>query len=548
MIHISLAEAAPRDDTLPPMTMEDTELRQLDAESPEPACRSDDGTPVPRQHSWFASVSDPPDGFFAHDLRTALDNLITSPDMAARLDLLDERPHDSFNPSSAELSYVRQHWQPRPSIRPRLKRAAETCVRRFSRLGPLRQEMMLLRDRARTELEERRNHRHHVEESQTALLAALSNVCEHLPDVPAFEQARRLYQQLLADQEALIVQADKTTIIDDEMSALYYQILQDETALDKSASTLLDVAESIDWTHTRDSSLISPSGSPSSTPDGQVSSLTEVDPLLTDFFEKTGDVKIMQERLQEVETAHAEARLDRETQYDQGRNPLVSEHDFEAACEQEYREARLDVLAAMEAQELAQTVCKQQGISVEPYFQPLPDLEYLDSMNPSVRHASERAESPSALSVDFPVLTPELARHSTLTLDILLQAHEERTSSRGLRERSMADSTQVSRDSMISHWVGEIMEGEGELRRSDKLFEARPRPTSVRSQPVIGSGLLHRYLTEGSDPRAFDFGKSTASFADRPVNVRRSSSSDMSSMRHYSHEDILNDLRAARDS
>ncbi|OQN98509.1 hypothetical protein B0A48_15770 [Cryoendolithus antarcticus] len=237
-----------------------------------------------------------------------------------------------------------------------------------------------------------------------------------------------------------------------EASGLQRQLAELEIRLNRVITRFMDAAS-----HLSELTLANESSNDDTTrafevppsPGSNTSSLTRLDPVLAEYYDRAGDVSIMAERLWDLQEQHYHELASRGLREDQAEVLSVADVDFEATYEREHRilKAELDI-AAGEVDAL-RVRCEQAGLDLTAGHRKDEESEV------AFEHQSEHKISTGAtLLVPFGPADEGSKIISLLDFDdAAAQVHGGVT---GLRERPSFGTIAISGGSSVDDWIASI--------------------------------------------------------------------------------------------
>jgi len=220
-------------------------------------------------------------------------------------------------------------------------------------------------------------------------------------------------------------------------------------------------------------------------------------PLVQHFFEKTGEVSVLRERLIDLEYQHREARTKRTFQADQDQPLQTTDEEFEEAYQREYAEAEGILEAALDKVELARRMCLAEEIDPELYRKP-PSVQ-TDPDSPSVSDVPAEPNTPSPEPADVveDVQTRErLSLFETAAPGMPTTVSHIDPSITAWVQRQKVDPQPL--DERVEHWMQSVT---NDVERSRSLSEPRRRVlrAELTGNGVIGLSHSSSHLQNGSE-------------------------------------------------
>ena len=252
-----------------------------------------------------------------------------------------------------------------------LQKRIESFQRRSDRLKAARERAFSIRMELKFLRSNYRQQHKWVDESQRNLNDHIERMMKSDDFITTRDDYLLYYGRARDDYLRLEEQSSKLQARENDLTILEESIERQETQLKQTSDRILGVLRHLDPT-TRDegeerdavNTLVAPSEHFSSEDDGDRAGTTSSlgDPLLDDYFDKAGNVKVAKGRLLEVFKEHEEKRADRIHQQDQGVELLDSDADFEHDCETERKAAEKAIHDAILLRDNAKATCRKNGI------------------------------------------------------------------------------------------------------------------------------------------------------------------------------------------
>lgn len=207
-------------------------------------------------------------------------------------------------------------------------------IAQWSQLKTLRHKMLTLRMQVREQGSFCAQQRQHGSKILDELVTKFKSGLEQNSTMAIYGSLLKLYEQLQDNQRELDVQEENTNLLVNRLSSLEYQYGQNEGRLFESlqnevfGSSLEPARETppllddvTDYLASKDSS-------------------TSMHPILQEYYDRTGDIGVWQDRLVDLELAQRKAAISRETRANAGQAVFPSDIDFY----DEYRQKRESIL------------------------------------------------------------------------------------------------------------------------------------------------------------------------------------------------------------
>lgn len=171
--------------------------------------------------------------------------------------------------------------------------------------------------------------------------------------------------QLQQDHNSLLAQDQVVQMLESDLAA-QLRYLQRLEAKEEEALNSLLVAAGLETGMATEgrSSLSDPDTAMPYKPSGSVVSTDDTDPLLRDYFSRTGDVRYLRERLADGMAHYTEELEKRQMLVDQGQTLAVSDEEFERSQLDEIQDVQEQLKAAIDAEEQSRAKCFAAGITV----------------------------------------------------------------------------------------------------------------------------------------------------------------------------------------
>ncbi|KJX94097.1 hypothetical protein TI39_contig4218g00003 [Zymoseptoria brevis] len=229
-----------------------------------------------------------------------------------------------------------------------LAATARTASRRCSKLARLRREAVQVRDRISYTSKNIWNQRNHVRTAQQQLVDDMSNLVHSLATEPGgnysreLERLQGLSHELQSNQDDLEQHIISIRADEDVLSQIEYRMEAKEGRLRKASSQLVkairtslqDDAEESGGTTEDSNSIRSGNRAPTRY-------AFAMHPKQEEYYSRVADEGMMLERFQRVKEEYDSERASRDLLRDQGREPEMTDEDFEL-------QARIEVLHAVE--------------------------------------------------------------------------------------------------------------------------------------------------------------------------------------------------------
>ncbi|KAF2722888.1 hypothetical protein K431DRAFT_283398 [Polychaeton citri CBS 116435] len=261
-------------------------------------------------------------------------------------------------------------------------------VVRQTKVTRSRGRVLKMRDRLVGGLSSFRHHQRFLQESQQAFMNAIDEASTLHDPTSRRSQIRDLYEATHLDECVLDTTTKKLHEIENRLGGLENVLKKREEKLQLVAQKMLEITElgsGDEQVQTLDLDLAS------ETSDGSMhtyqSSVTNTHPALLDYWDKKGEVRVMQERLANVEVEYQDARARRNFEEDQEKAQALTEEEFNlfwknemASTQDELEKARISFHGARQA-------CISAGLVPYVGREPPAEDEYDEDAEPAASEA-----------------------------------------------------------------------------------------------------------------------------------------------------------------
>ncbi|EMC94044.1 hypothetical protein BAUCODRAFT_26260 [Baudoinia panamericana UAMH 10762] len=362
-----------------------------------------------------------------------------------------------------------------------LMKVVSRIARCHSKLAPLRDEKLLLRDQANYDTENVRLQRKLLFNAEAELMDGLASHMEALgSELHRLTDLQRLHQKVV-EQRKIVDSIEFSRIAyEDKLNEIDYRLANKERSFVRSAQRLFDLLRESDIQNYPDafSSLGSPAKSEGSfTLDKPIRQNHH--PLLVDFLHKLGVLRYLRERLDYLVLEHQEDRTHRNFAADHEQALSLSDEQFEAHYNGDYEEAAIEVRRATEDLEAARALCIQEGLDVETHERPF----YVTS--PVVEDATYATDTVPATPSTIALGTPYWTEHEAPRFSLYFADEDDPHASASvlplessvLTERPLQGPPDES--TRLVHWLQKV---EDEASVSHRPALSRPALSRVRQR------------------------------------------------------------------
>nr|OQO31291.1 hypothetical protein B0A51_03269 [Rachicladosporium sp. CCFEE 5018] len=242
-----------------------------------------------------------------------------------------------------------------------LRRLCGTVHRRQRRLSKARESDLVLGTELHYQWQICADYRRYYDDSTEKFTHQATLVARKATSRKAAAKLEELHAQVIADHVILTEQATKTKRLEKARAEQSAKIKQLESVLNEAVSSLLALLHS-------DSDIANEGYDDNSIAAEELSSsgVESENPLLEDYYDKTGDVAIMRERLGEVYSEYVEERAQRIFRADQEQVLETSDEQFDDLYEVAIRRAQQNIQIAINTREEARIRCIEAGIEIPP--------------------------------------------------------------------------------------------------------------------------------------------------------------------------------------
>ena len=241
-----------------------------------------------------------------------------------------------------------------------LRTAVQTFLRRYHKLAPLLEAILLQRSEINHLREQGRHMRRFIDDSQEAFLSEAQAIIDALPADISLEKLRIQHDLVLRDHERRKEHVSKIQDMETNIADCEYVLQGKEHRLAQSLKRIIEILDGITL----------PDGGGTEPPASSTvteASKEEYPSLVQHYFDKFGNVTLSRERLFNLEQEHLDARAVRRAKLDVGRPPSIPEEDFEKAFSRDYQEAEAEYTENVRKAELAKAVCIGEGLNPDDF-------------------------------------------------------------------------------------------------------------------------------------------------------------------------------------
>lgn len=255
-------------------------------------------------------------------------------------------------PDAGEIDFYIEQAALRDQRLVDLREMTSTFLRRYAKLNPLREKVLLLRSRTKFQWEHCRDYGRFVSDSQSAFIDEASANAN--PD-----KLKSLCDQVLVDYKAQNELGGKAADMETELGNSEFAMQKKEASLAGIAENMLRLLNELTLPGQGASTTADDAGSQS-----HPSAPSSVDqhPLLQHYFDKAGNVSVLRERLGDLEMEFEEARANRQFQREHDLPLEVADEEFEGFYLHRRTQAAEALAEAIRVAELAKQVCLIEGL------------------------------------------------------------------------------------------------------------------------------------------------------------------------------------------
>ncbi|OQN96402.1 hypothetical protein B0A48_17654 [Cryoendolithus antarcticus] len=243
-----------------------------------------------------------------------------------------------------------------------LRRICDIFQRRHRRLSRARELELSLGTELQYQWQICADYRRHYDESTEKFMHQAMLVVGKTGRKTLATKLGKTHVQVQADQMMLTAQSVRTKELEILRSEQSSKIKKLESVLDKAVSSLSAfLNDEFDTVHTEydDDGSVSSIEPPSS--------MSNVEnPLLEDYYDKTGNIAIMRERLSEVYSEYVDERAQRIFRADQDQILENTDEQFDASYQVAIQNAQESIENAIDARQEALEKCRAAGVEIPP--------------------------------------------------------------------------------------------------------------------------------------------------------------------------------------
>jgi hypothetical protein len=229
---------------------------------------------------------------------------------------------------------------------------SQGLLARWSRVKSLRHMVLTLRMQVRQQSAFCAHQRRYDRTLLDELIVKLKSDLEQQSNPEASNGLLKLYNQFEDGQRELDLQEEHANQLVDRLSSLEYQYGQDEERLFEALENEI-FGTTIDFPDEENPYLENVMEALAGN-----KSETVVHPLLQEYYDRSGDIRVWQDRLEELELAQRKAATSRETRVNQGQEVFPSDIDFYDEFRQKRESIRMEVALAKADSKRLREECK----------------------------------------------------------------------------------------------------------------------------------------------------------------------------------------------
>lgn len=371
-----------------------------------------------------------------------------------------------------------------------LHNSSQLFLHRIQSLVSLRDELLTLRNQAKFELERWRGNRTFVDESRSRLFQAAEKALVTLDQDGSGDELRKAYALAVDDYDREANLAMRVVDLESRLSNHESGMQNAERALDTSARSMRRLLVQMTLLDDEDPAASSRAATTSrSSPEHRA---TRIHPLVQHYLDKVGDLKLLRERLFDLDQEHMQQKGFREFLQDQELELEVPEKKFDAHWVDVFAEAELAYAEAKKKTKLARRVCESEGLELRLNSKNSSTSQDYESERhsdlASVNAATERSEGDGISASQQPPYAITLAADDTFREGNWPDSVEHHQSNSG-REQPKA----MTRDAWVADWVDSTQK---------EPFDGPPGPNSdLASQhtPIMGDAYKQAILGDPTE-------------------------------------------------
>ena len=283
-----------------------------------------------------------------------------------------------------------------------LRDSTPPLFRRLRRLATLRENVVALRIRANVESEHCEEYRLLVSQFQEAFMQEAQKLLAQIPGDLSTHKLRAYYNQAVEVRERHDSCAQYTRTLETRLGSIESKMQNLEAKVKDAATRMNDMLRHMSFPADSGTTTVVESDL-HSLPSEATSA--DVPPLIQDYFDKAGDVKIERDKLFDLDQEHREEKTRRQFERDQDITPAVSDEEFEERWLGVFADAELTFADATQQAEEALLACKKARLDPDAYRKvpsrapvdlagtPPPEEEPVAAATPSTQ-AQESSQAP----------------------------------------------------------------------------------------------------------------------------------------------------------
>lgn len=228
-----------------------------------------------------------------------------------------------------------------------------------------RDRAMSLRDRVNYERQDCKHKMRHLDDSQQELMEAMADVLSAGTLDQSMPRLHRLFDKARADKKELDIRAEVLSKLEYKLTRFEFSMRNKERQLTEHlivALRQLGVGSSVDLAVDVPESLSDDLSTTSDLVTIEQTSLTQGPSTLESYYDKSGNVRIMQDRLHDLEAEYLSTRADRNFQQDQGLNLEVADEQYDLNYSAARKCAEDELQDAVLARNDALLACMEEGV------------------------------------------------------------------------------------------------------------------------------------------------------------------------------------------
>lgn len=336
-----------------------------------------------------------------------------------------------------------------------------TLVRRHARQSSCWNDVRLLRSQVRSAWERFHRYRAQYRESRRLYEREMDPITVRCSGMSLIEDIDSLRSRFDSDRERLEQQCAEAISLEKQLEARENDLEAIETDFLDAASKLVLITQ-----QTSDSNVDQQLHvAESARPDSPGPHTPRLDPLLERYYDKAGDVKIMCERLLDLDEWRQEAVATRELLADRGEPLPIADDDFE----KEYLRRRTIIeeevnIVIAEADKLREK-CEKAGLDVNAWQRAIPDVDD-DAAESSVFHEDDQMVEIAPVELT-PSTFPEAGRSTKDIVDSLVV---------GPAFQPSSSENDFGANARVARWVGDVLSTSAPDTFDPSVMQRHARP------------------------------------------------------------------------